>query len=161
MEIPPGVDPPSPKQVRVKVEFTDCAGAKYTLSIEGNSREGLNKIMDLVDSLTPHHSTQTSSTPQPDQIDTNFSRVYTLLQKNFTFGSFTSKDVLDAWQAQTDHPTSLSVISTYLTRLARRKLLTRTRQGSAWIYKVPTSPHPRTSESLPTTFPQQLLSLSP
>ncbi|MCL5068298.1 MAG: hypothetical protein M1368_08100 [Thaumarchaeota archaeon] len=124
---------PKPKQVKIKIEFSDESGAKYALNIDGMSKDNMSKVMDFVQMM----SSQNTQTQDQTHIDTNFSRLYELITKNFRFGSFTSTDVLEAYQDNFPTPTSLSVISTYLTRLANRGLLLRARHGAGWIYKLP------------------------
>jgi len=124
----------SQRPVKIKIEFADDSGTKYSFNIEGTSKENIGKLIDFA---------QTVSTKEPRNIepqepmDTNFARVYTLIQDRFRFGSFTSSDTLGAYQEEFQTPTSLSVVSTYLSRLASRGLLTRSRHGSGWIYKLP------------------------
>ena len=94
-------------------------------------------MVDFANQLSCTQDTNPQST-QPDysNIDTNFSRVYGLLETKFKFGSFTSSDVLEAYEQEFDAQTTLSTISTYLSRLTDRGLLNRVRNGSGWIYKL-------------------------
>ena len=125
---------PSQRPVKIKIEFADDSGTKYSFNIEGTSKENIGKLIDFA---------QTVSTKEPQNVerqepmDTNFARVYTLIQDRFRFGSFTSSDILEAYQEEFKVQTSLSIVSTYLSRLAGRGLLTRSRHGSGWIYKLP------------------------
>jgi hypothetical protein len=122
------------KAVKVKIEFADDSGTKYSFNIEGTSKENIGKLIDFAQSV----SAKQPSPDQPqEQMDTNFARVFTLIQDRFHFGSFTSGDVLEAYQEEFKHSTSLSIISTYLSRLTTRGLLTRSRHGPGWIYKLP------------------------
>ena len=123
------------KPVKVKIEFADDSGTKYSFNIEGTSKENIGKLIDFAQSVSAKQP-QTLAQPQ-EPMDTNFARVYTLIQDRFRFGSFTSSDVLEAYQEECKVSTSLSIISTYLSRLAARSLLTRSRHGSGWIYKLP------------------------
>ena len=123
------------KAVKVKIEFADDSGTKYSFNIEGSSKENIAKLIDFANSVSAKQS-QSQDQPQ-EPMDTNFARVYTLIQDRFRFGSFTSGDVLEAYQDEFKVSTSLSIISTYLARLAARNLLTRSRHGSGWIYKLP------------------------
>ena len=67
--------------------------------------------------------------------DTNFGRLYTLIEKKFAFGSFTSSDTLEAYEDEYNTPIRLSVISTYLQRLTEKGLLIRNRTNLGWIYR--------------------------
>lgn len=123
------------KPVRVKIEFADDSGTKYSFNIEGTSKENISKLIDFAQSVSAKQPAQADQPQEP--MDTNFARVYTLIQDRFRFGSFTSSDVLEAYQEEFKLSASLSVISTYLSRLATRNLLTRSRHGSGWVYKLP------------------------
>jgi len=120
------------------MEFNDTSGARYSFSVEGGiSKENVTKLVDFVNQLSNTQNTNQQNT-QPDysNIDTNFSRVYGLLETKFKFGSFSSSDVLEAYGQEFDAQTPLSTISTYLSRLTDRGLLSRIRNGSGWIYKL-------------------------
>jgi len=121
-------------QVKVKIEFTDNSGTKYSFNVEGGSKENIDKIMELAQSISSKQSESIISNEPP--IDTNFAKLYNLLEQKFPFGSFSSSDVLEAYQDEFQTPTSLSIISTYLSRMASRGLLSRTRNGAGWIYKL-------------------------
>ena len=129
---------PLPKIPKIKIEFSDGSGAKYSLSVEGGmSKEKMVRLMEFVDSIAPSTSSKPSTEPTDySNIDTNFSRLYGLLQSKFKFGSFTSADVMEAYADHYGVETTLSTVSTYLSRLADRGLVTRMRNGSGWIYKL-------------------------
>lgn len=67
--------------------------------------------------------------------DTSFGRLYHLIENKFPLGSFTSTDILEAYEDEYNRPARLSTISTYLSRLERKNLLTRQRTPSGLIYK--------------------------
>jgi hypothetical protein len=122
-------------QPRIRVDFTDSSGSKYSVNIESPSKENLNKLLDFVQSI---------SGPPPPSLDqqipdTNFSRVYELIEAKFPLGQFTSSDILEAYQRQYKLTSTLSTISTYLARLAERRLLNRSRSRLGWIYRLNTS----------------------
>ncbi len=124
---------PITKPVKVKIEFADDSGTKYSFNIEGTSKDNIAKLIDFAQTVS---AKQPLDQPQ-EPMDTNFARVYTLIQDRFRLGSFTSGDILEAYLEEFKAGTSLSVISTYLSRLTRRGLLTRSRHGTGWIYKLP------------------------
>jgi len=125
---------PSQRPVKIKIEFADDCGTKYSFNIEGTSKENIGKLLDFAQAVS---TKDTHNVEQQEPMDTNFARVYTLIQDRFRLGSFTSSDTLEAYLEEFQTPTSLSVVSTYLSRLATRGLLTRSRHGSGWIYKLP------------------------
>ena len=127
----PGEFSTRPKPVKVKIEFTDDSGTKYSFNVEGSSKENITKLIDFAQTISTKNQVQDEVS-----IDTNFAKLYGLLESRFQFGLFTSNDVLRAYQQDFQVSTSLSIISTYLSRLAHRGLLTRTRHGSGWVYKL-------------------------
>jgi hypothetical protein len=135
------------KPVKVKIEFADETGAKYSINIEGSSKENIAKLIDFANSVSAKQPQQAADQPQ-EPMDTNFGKVFTLIQDRFRFGSFTSSDVLEAYQDEFKLPSSLSIISTYLARLAARSLLTRSRHGAGWIYKLP-RPQQQPAQEIP------------
>jgi len=123
------------KAVKVKIEFTDSTGTRYSFNIEGNSRENITKLIDFANSVSIKGDQEIPENQEP--IDTNFGRVYTLIQDRFRLGSFTSSDILEAYREEFHAPTTLSVVSTYLSRLTQRGLLKRSRHGMGWMYTLP------------------------
>jgi hypothetical protein len=122
------------KNAKVKIEFTDANGAKYSFAIEGKpSKENMSKVMEFVETIS---NEPTAQQEQQTPMDTNFARVYSLIEEKFKFGSFSSSDVLEAYIEEFELQTTLSTISTYLSRLAERGLLARSRNGAGWIYKL-------------------------
>src|SRR5579875_1409691 len=89
----PSFPPTQKNSPRVKIEFTDQYGARYTLTVEGATRE-------------------------------------------FKFGTFSSKDILQALREEMGLDLSLPTVSAYLTRLFQRRILSRTRNGSSWLYRL-------------------------
>lgn len=120
------------KPVRIKIEFSDDSGTKYSFNIEGSSKDNINKLIDFAHMISAKHGRLDDQEP----VDTNFAKLYGLLESRFRFGLFTSNDVLQAYQEDFKLPTTQSVISTYLSRLAHRGFLSRTRHGSGWVYKL-------------------------
>ena len=127
----PGESLTNHKPIKIKIEFSDDSGSKYLFNIEGSSKENITKIIDFAQTM----SAKGGAENQPFT-DTNIAKMYGLLESRFQFGLFTSNDVLRAYQQDFQSPTSLSVISTYLSRLAHRGLLTRAHHGSGWVYKL-------------------------
>ncbi len=134
-DLPPPTLTPRYTPPKVKIEFKDQNGAKYSFAVEGPSKHNIGKLMDFIESISPKdvYLDQTMNDSAPD---TNFNKVLGLLQNKFRFGSFTSSDVLQAYEEHFQLHTTLSTISTYLSRLAERRFLSRYRKGSGWIYKL-------------------------
>ncbi len=117
----------------MKIEFVDQKGAKYSVAVEGPSKESIIQLLDFIQAISP-----TEKEDLVDSVisDTNFNKVLGIVQNKFRSGAFTSKHVLEAYEQHFHLHTTLSTISTYLSRLAERGVLDRHRDGSGWTYKL-------------------------
>jgi hypothetical protein len=142
---------------KIKIEFSDPEGAKYTFFVQGANKDNIVRLIDFAQSVSPTKNdknqtsnkredasgTNTRFSPIPD---TNFARVCLLIEKHFQFGAFTSKDILQACHDQLGLSLSLPTISAYLARLAERRLLNRTRNGAGWLYRLIKGTHIETEQ---------------
>jgi hypothetical protein len=135
-DLPPRRLPPKHSAPKVKIEFTDQKGAKYSFAVDGPSKENMGKLLDFVQSISDNAENTNLQEQQQPITDTNFNKVYGLVLNKFRFGSFTSSDVLEAYEQHYQLRSTLSTISTYLSRLAERGVLSRSRNGTGWIYKL-------------------------
>lgn len=135
---------------KVKIEFADQLGAKYSFAIESPSKENMAKLLDFIQSISNDNSSQIAAPieNEPTPADTNFNKVFGLVQNKFRFGSFTSNDVFLAYEEHFKLKTTLSTMSTYLARLAERGVLTRLRNGAGWIYKLARSEEAPSEQSV-------------
>jgi hypothetical protein len=116
---------------RIRVEFQDGDGARYTVSLDGRlSRDKVLRVMDLVDLLSPP-----DEAPSPAASDTTFGRLCHLIEKAFPLGAFSSTDLLEAFEDEYQLPIRLSTLATYLARLTERGFLRRERTPSGWLYR--------------------------
>ena len=119
-------------QKRVRFEFTDDTGRKHTHIVEGPiSREDLVKTMEALE-LMDLDVAPTRPTPNDG---TFFGKVQTILETTFAAGDFSSSDVAREFEEKYSQPVKLSTISTYLARLADRRLIKRERFGNSWVYR--------------------------
>ncbi|MDG6920381.1 MAG: hypothetical protein JRN59_02485 [Nitrososphaerota archaeon] len=119
---------------RVKVEFQDDSGTKYSLAVEGRlSREKVMKLMDLMDMVDD--GSHDIEAPKPDG-STRFGKVQQILQKSYLAKEFSSADIAHDYEDTYGQPVELSVISTYLARMAQRGYLARQKFGSSWVYRM-------------------------
>lgn len=119
---------------KLKIEFNDGEGGNYSLSLDGTmSRDKVLKIMDMVELLggKEEENEKTSTLSK----NTSFGKIYSLVEKKFPLGSFTSTDILESYEDEFNEPIKLSTISTYLSRLEQKKLLKREWAASGWLYK--------------------------
>lgn len=140
---------------KIKIELEDDDGGKYNLSLEGNlSKDKIQKVLQLVESLNISKEESTSFT-KPDyntndnangnQKNTNKinsslhsieSRIWSLIENNFAFSSFTSSNVVESYEILYGEQLQLSLISTYLSRYYEKNKLMRSKRGKEWIYKL-------------------------
>tara|TARA_B100001971_G_C18136716_1_gene508049 strand:+ start:391 stop:786 length:396 start_codon:yes stop_codon:yes gene_type:complete len=118
---------------KIKIEFSDGEGANYTLSLDGSlSRDKILKIIDMVELIDGKEDKESINIMSKG---TSFGKIYDLIETKFPLGSFTSTDILEAYEDEFNIPIKLSTISTYLSRLEQKKLLVREWATSGWQYK--------------------------
>ena len=117
---------------RVKVEFQDGSGAKYSLAVEGRiSREKVLKIMDLMELV---EGDDTIAEPAPNESST-FGRVFKIIETSYLGKEFSSADIARDYEELHGEPIGLSTVSTYLSRFAERGTLKRQKFGNSWVYR--------------------------
>ena len=129
----PWTKPASCMRKRVKIELEDEDGTKYTLALEGEvSRDKLMKAVDMLEimdvPLEPSYK-------KPPNEGTFFGKVIILLETTFSTGDFSSSDVAREFEEKYNQPVRLSMISTYLSRLAEKQYIKRERFGNSWVYR--------------------------
>jgi Penicillinase repressor len=118
---------------KVKIEFQDESGTKYSLAVEGRlSREKVIKIVDLMDLM---EASPEVTEPTPDN-STSFGRVLQIIQSSYLAKEFSSSDIARDYEENHGEPIGLSTISTYLSRLASRGYLKRQKFGNSWVYRM-------------------------
>jgi len=122
-------------QRRIKIQFNDSEGVKYTVSLDGNtSKEKILKIINLLD-IIEGDKAKDETTLTTFSKETSIGKIYGLIENKFSLGYFTSNHLLEAYEDEFNIPIKLSTISTYLSRLEQKQLLSRQRTSSGWTYK--------------------------
>jgi len=117
---------------RVKVEFQDDKGTKYSLAVEGRiSREKVLKIMDLMEIVEGNDGIEE---PAPRESST-FGRVFKIIDSSYLGKEFSSADIARDYEDAYNEPIALSTVSTYLSRFAERGSLQRQKFGNSWVYR--------------------------
>lgn len=117
---------------RVKVEFQDDKGTKYSLAVEGRiSREKVLKIMDLMELVEGNDAIEE---PPLDE-STTFGQVFKIIETSYQGKEFSSADIARDYEDQHGQPIGLSTVSTYLSRMAERGSLKRQKFGNSWVYR--------------------------
>jgi len=118
---------------KIKIELEDEEGTKFTLALEGKvSREKLLKAVDMLEVMDVPLDRGVERAP--DQ-GTFFGKVAALVETTFASGDFSSSDVAREFEERYNQPVKLSMISTYLSRLADKEQLRRERFGNSWVYR--------------------------
>lgn len=111
---------------RIRIDVEDGDGVRFDIKLEGDiSREKLMRVYDMLSVL----DTKTETVP-----DSVGMKIWHIIEKYFSFGNFTSTNVLEKYEDEYNEPIKLSVISTYLSRFSSKMKLDRERTGREWTY---------------------------
>ena len=119
---------------KMKVEVYDEQGNRYVISFEGRvTRENALKIFDIVELL--------GGMPLSEPVEysrslSKIDKVLLVVRRNFPVVWFTAKEVQKVYEREIGEPISLSAVSTYLSRLANRGILMRTKDGNRVAFKL-------------------------
>jgi hypothetical protein len=117
---------------RVKVEFQDDRGTKYSLAVEGRiSREKVLKIIDLMELVEGNDAIEE---PSPSD-SSSFGRVLKIIDTSYLGKEFSSADIARDYEETYNEPIGLSTVSTYLSRFAEKGSLKRQKFGNSWVYR--------------------------
>jgi len=118
------------KKKKIRIQLDDGEGGKYSLSVEGNvTREKIIKVFELMDLL------DMEKVEGEANLNSVGSKIWNLVENKFSFGDFTSSELLEAYEDEFNEPVKLSVISTYLSRYTDRGALERKRNSREWQYR--------------------------
>ena len=108
----------------------DSEGARYDIKLEGNvTREKILKIFEMMDLMNIEEE-------QTTNMDSVGSKIWSIVDKFFPMGKFTSTNILEKYEDEYNEPVKLSVISTYLSRFSSKGRVDRTRTGREWTYQT-------------------------
>ena len=118
---------------RIQINIEDKDGIKMNIKLEGDvSRDKLMKVYDMIELMENREAEQTP--------DTLGAKIWSIIEKHFTPGPFTSTGVLEKYEDEYNEPIKLSVISTYLARFSTKSKLSRHKKGREWAYLQPSIP---------------------
>ena len=121
---------------KIRIQLDDGEGGKYLLSVEGNvTREKIIKVFELMELL------DMEKVEEGANLNSVGSKISNIVENKFSFGDFTSSELLEAYEDEFNEPIKLSVISTYLSRFAGRGMLERKRNSREWLYRKMTIKH--------------------
>ena len=73
---------------------------------------------------------------QTPNLDSIGGKIWNIVESSFPIGKFTSSEILEKYEDEYNEPIKLSVVSTYLARLASRNRIERARIGREWSYQI-------------------------
>ena len=115
---------------KIRIQLDDGEGGKYSLSVEGNvTRDKIIKVFELMDLL------DMEKVEGEANLNSVGSKIWSLVENKFSFGDFTSSNLLEAYEDEFNEPVKLSVISTYLSRFTDRGAPERKRSSREWQYR--------------------------
>ena len=121
---------------KIRIQLEDGEGGKYSLSVEGNvTREKIIKVFELMDLL------DMEKVEGEADLNSIGSKIWNLVENKFSFGDFTSSELLEAYEDEFNQPVKLSVISTYLSRFTDKGSLERKKSSREWLYRKMTLKH--------------------
>jgi hypothetical protein len=120
---------------KMRVEVSDGQGNRYTMTFEGEvTREKALCMLDVMELLGGVRANQRINS-EGAQLS-KFDKIKALVERHFSLGWFSSKEVLLTYEEELHEPVSLSTVSTYLTRMADRGFLMRTDAANNKKYRV-------------------------
>jgi DNA-binding transcriptional ArsR family regulator len=123
------------KKVRIEI-FNN--GDRYTITFEGQvTREKTLRLLDLVELLGGIPTITPESERSPSEL-LKIDKVCLVAKKKFPIGWFSSRDIQTSYEEQYNEPIRLSTVSTYLSRLADRGLLTKNGTVNQKRYRITT-----------------------
>jgi DNA-binding transcriptional ArsR family regulator len=121
------------KKVRVEI-FNN--GDRYIITFEGQvTREKTLRLLDLIELLGGMPTIDPQSNRSASELS-KIEKVRLVAEKKFPIGWFSSTDIQSVYEKQFGEPIRLSTISTYLSRLAERGILTKRRTANQRSYKM-------------------------
>ncbi len=116
---------------RIRINMEDSDGARYNINLEGNvTREKVLKIFEMIDLMNIEEE------QEPTNMDSTGSKIWSIVDKFFPMGKFTSTNILEKYEDEYNEPVKLSVISTYLSRFSSKGRVERTRTSREWTYQT-------------------------
>lgn len=126
---------------KMRIELFDSEGNRYSIAFEGQiTRDKAVRLLDLVELLggaAPGSPTDPgASSPTSSNAQSKFERIRMVAQKQFPLVWFSSREIQNAFEQECKQPISLSTVSTYLTRLTGKGVLSKTGPPNSLKYKL-------------------------
>ena len=119
---------------RVKINVNDDEGNKITISFEGKITR--NKVLQVLDFVEILGGVNTTSEEKEIESLSKFDKIQNIIERKFPIGWFTSQELMVAYEDSFDEPIGLSTVSTYLSRLIDKNILTRSGSFTERKYRL-------------------------
>jgi len=123
---------------KMRVEVFDGGGNKYTVTFDGEvTRDKALRLLDIVELLGGMPSVNLSEVKSISELP-KLEKMRLIVEKHFPIVWFSAKDVQGVYEQELKEPVASSVVSTYLTRMAGRGILTKTGLSNGKRYRLVT-----------------------
>lgn len=121
---------------KMRVEVFDGGGNKYTVTFNGEvTRDKALRLLDIVELLGGMPSINPGETKPISELP-KLEKMRIIVEKHFPIVWFSAKDVQGVYEHELKEPVALSVVSTYLTRMAGRGMLIKTGLSNGKRYRL-------------------------
>lgn len=121
---------------KIRVEVFDANGNRYTVTFQGHvTRDKALRLLDIVELLggMPRDG---SELDQRNSELSKFDKIRYIVKENFPVVWFSSRDVQSLYEQKLKTPVSLSMVSTYLSRMADRGFLVKNKMSNRLQYRM-------------------------
>jgi len=120
---------------RMRVEVYDESGNRYTIAFQGRvTRDNALRIFDIVELLGGMHGVESEVERKGEA--SKIQKVRFVIERHFPAVWFDAKEARSTYETEVKEPISLSTVSTYLTRLANRGILLKSRESNKVRYRL-------------------------
>ena len=120
---------------KIRVEVRDKSGNRYTITLEGRiSRKNVLKILDIIELLGGVDREYPPATTG-DTL-TKFEKIQSIIESHFSSSWFTAREVQAKYEDLVGEHIGLTTVSTYLSRLSERGLLTKKKISNRTRYRL-------------------------
>ena len=121
---------------KMRVEVFDGSGNRYTVTFDGQvTREKALRLLDIVELLGGMPGGSPQDTGAPTDLP-KLEKLRAVVTKHFPIIWFSSRDVQGVYEQEMKEPMALSMVSTYLTRMADRGYLMKTGVANNKRYRL-------------------------
>lgn len=121
---------------KMRVEVFDGEGNRYAVTFDGEvTRDKALRLFEIVELLGGMPSVNLSETKSISELP-KLEKMRMIIKRHFPIVWFSAKDVQGVYEQELKEPVALSVVSTYLTRMAGRGILTKTGLSKGKRYRL-------------------------